>query len=173
MQSSPVWTWERSTDQSTWNPITGETSHRYTPQTDDEHQYLRVTATYTDVYGSQIARAVPTTAVAAAPVVMLELSDDAIAEDGGVSTVTATLDQELSAETVVTVRVTAVAPATTQDFRRVGQHYGSQQDNAHRDGDDHRQGQLRGRAQQDGDREWERAQLRPDSTGPDRQDADD
>ena len=50
------------------------------------------------------------------PTVMLVLSDDAISEKGGVSTVTATLDRVSSEETTITVSVTPVDPAVSGDY---------------------------------------------------------
>ena len=55
-----------------------------------------------------------------APTVTLNLSPDAIVENGGVSTVTAKLDRASSAETVVTVTATPDAPAGADDIRQTG-----------------------------------------------------
>ncbi len=52
----------------------------------------------------------------AAPTVTLHLSSDSIAEDGGSSAVTATLDHPSSEETTVTVSAAAVSPAVVGDF---------------------------------------------------------
>ena len=54
--------------------------------------------------------------VRVSPTVTLVLSDDAISEKGGVSTVTATLDRASSEATTVTVAVTPVDPATANDY---------------------------------------------------------
>ena len=51
------------------------------------------------------------------PAVTLTLSDSAISENGGAATVTATQDVTDSADTVVTVAVTPVSPATAGDYR--------------------------------------------------------
>ena len=51
-----------------------------------------------------------------APRVSLVLDPDVISEAGGVSTVTATLNQTLTAVTTVTVSASAVTPATGDDF---------------------------------------------------------
>ena len=55
-----------------------------------------------------------------APVVMLELDPPSISENGGVSTVTATLDGKSSEPTTVTVSATARSPAVVDDFRLHG-----------------------------------------------------
>ena len=54
------------------------------------------------------------------PVVTLELSPGAISEDGGVSTVTATLDRPSSGRTTVDVTAAPVAPAVAGDYRLSG-----------------------------------------------------
>ena len=51
-----------------------------------------------------------------APTVTLSLSDDPISEDGGVSTVTASLDHASSAVTTVTISVEPDSPATSSDY---------------------------------------------------------
>ena len=55
-----------------------------------------------------------------APTVTLNLSPDTVAENGGVSTVTATLDRATEAETVVTVTATPDAPAEAADIQQSG-----------------------------------------------------
>ena len=50
------------------------------------------------------------------PVATLQLSEDSIAENGGLSTVTATLSGESSTETTITVSAVAVSPAVAADF---------------------------------------------------------
>ena len=50
------------------------------------------------------------------PTVVLHLTPDSIGENGGSSTVTATLSKTSSAETVLTVTVAAVSPAVAADF---------------------------------------------------------
>ncbi len=48
-----VWVWERSISLGgSWQPITGQTSNSYTPQTSDIGFYLRVTVTYEDGHGT-------------------------------------------------------------------------------------------------------------------------
>ena len=54
------------------------------------------------------------------PTVTLNLSPDAVDENGGVSVVTATLDRTSGAETVVTVTATPVAPAVAADIQQSG-----------------------------------------------------
>ena len=50
--SGRSWTWERSTNRSSWSEISRATSDSYTPVTADIGYYLRVTAEYTDGHGS-------------------------------------------------------------------------------------------------------------------------
>ena len=52
--------------------------------------------------------------------VTLALDSDSISEDGGVSTVTATLDRASSEETTVTVSASAVSPAVSGDYTLSG-----------------------------------------------------
>ena len=47
---SETWRWERSPNSSAWTLISGASSGRYTPVTDDFGQFLRVTVDYTDGY---------------------------------------------------------------------------------------------------------------------------
>ena len=55
------WVWERSTDNSTWNTVSGANSATYTVGTADAGCYLRATLTYTDDSGpDQTARAATT-----------------------------------------------------------------------------------------------------------------
>ena len=46
-----VWSWERSSDRTTWSPIENTNSTVYTPTEADENHHLRVAATYTDRHG--------------------------------------------------------------------------------------------------------------------------
>ncbi len=46
------WEWERSTNNSTWNPVSGATGATYTVGTADAGNYLRATLTYTDDSGA-------------------------------------------------------------------------------------------------------------------------
>ena len=62
---SMVWQWERSSDKSTWTPISGAARWRYTPRSRDEGNYLRASVTYSDRQGAgKAARAVLALAVA-------------------------------------------------------------------------------------------------------------
>ena len=142
-----TWEWARSPNRSTWTDITtgvssSGTTSRYTPQTADVGQYLRATATYTDGTGTERTEAATTTAVVlAAPKVSLVLSQDSIAEQGGVSTVTATLDRAVS-----------VATRGNGDGQR-GESGGGRRLHAERDNADHpgeQDGQRRGRGDGDG-----------------------
>ena len=55
-----------------------------------------------------------------APTVTLVLTPDSIREDGGSTTVTATLDSASTRQTLITVSAAPVAPAVAEDFRLVG-----------------------------------------------------
>ena len=62
---SMVWQWERSSDKSTWTPISGAARWRYTPRSRDEGNYLRASVTYSDRQGAgKAASAVLALAVA-------------------------------------------------------------------------------------------------------------
>ena len=50
--SDLTWAWERSPDQAAWTSISGATSDAYTPVADDEGDYLRARAQYTDAFGA-------------------------------------------------------------------------------------------------------------------------
>ena len=66
--SSTAWSWESSSDQTDWSPISGAEAAAYTPVGDDVGDHLRVTATYTDRRGAgKTAQAVSTNEVQAAP----------------------------------------------------------------------------------------------------------
>ena len=60
------------------------------------------------------------TIIDATPQVTLALSSTSIGENGGVSTITATLDRASSAETTVTVAASAVTPAVAEDYALSG-----------------------------------------------------
>ena len=49
---TPTWQWERNDGREGWKTIDGATSASYTPTTADGDRYLRVSATYTDSFGS-------------------------------------------------------------------------------------------------------------------------
>ena len=60
-----VWQWERSSDKSTWTPISLGVGWRYTPRSRDEGNYLRASVTYSDRQGGgKAASAVLALAVA-------------------------------------------------------------------------------------------------------------
>ena len=62
------WRWERSSNQTNWTPIGGETADSYTPTTRDIGDYLRATAPYTDELGpDKSAQAIAAYAVAVGP----------------------------------------------------------------------------------------------------------
>ena len=49
--TSEAWTWDRSSDNSTWTPISEETSATYTPADTDVNKRLRANVSYTDAQG--------------------------------------------------------------------------------------------------------------------------
>ena len=66
--SGLAWTWERSTNRSTWTPINGADTAVYTPVLDDLGYYLRATAGYVDGEGpNKTAQSDPTDRVQAEP----------------------------------------------------------------------------------------------------------
>ena len=69
VSGSVTWSWERSLNRnSSWTPISGETSATYTPVAADENHYLRATASYDDGEGSgKSAEGVSANVVQAAP----------------------------------------------------------------------------------------------------------
>ena len=50
--SGEMWQWERSSNRSSWEAISGATSSTYAASSDDVDRYLRVTVTYEDTRGS-------------------------------------------------------------------------------------------------------------------------
>ena len=86
------------------------------------------------------------------PAVTLLLTPALIAEDGGVSTVTAALSHASGAVTTVTVSAAPVAPALAGDFRLNGAtlSIAAGATSSSGDGDDYRGGQRCGCARQDG-----------------------
>ena len=65
--SGTTWSWESSSDRSSWATISSATSASYTPVEGDVGRYLRATASYTDRRGSgKSAQAEPANAVQAA-----------------------------------------------------------------------------------------------------------
>ena len=66
--TSEAWTWEKSTDKSSWAAISGAEAGTYTPAAADEDNYLRVKAAYTDELGpGKSAQAVSERTVRIAP----------------------------------------------------------------------------------------------------------
>ena len=62
------WRWERSSNQTNWTPIGGETADTYTPGTGDTGAYLRATASYDDNESAgKSAQAIAAYAVAVGP----------------------------------------------------------------------------------------------------------
>ena len=109
----------------------------------------------------------------AAPIVTLVLTPDSISENGGSSTVTATVEQ--GSADPFTVTVSAVPPAGTGDLTlsdEQGPDFPGKCDGKHRRGHHHRREQRRGCARQDGDREG-RAVIGGTSDRPGRCDVDD
>ena len=97
-----------------------------------------------------------------APTVTLALSEDLIGEDGGETTVTATLSNPSSVQTSVTISVEPDSPATERglfDQCEQGIDYRRRSDRKHWDGDYNRSKQRSGHAQQD--RAGERRHLEP------------
>ena len=78
---------------------------------------VQVRATSDEGTGSWSDSGTGTTDANAAPGVTLALSDDSIGENGGVSTVTATVSPASAAAFTVTVAAAAVSPAVAADFR--------------------------------------------------------
>ena len=63
-----TWTWDRSSNGTTWDPISGAMQASYTPDPDDSGFFLRATAAYTDGEGpNKGARSDATERVRAAP----------------------------------------------------------------------------------------------------------
>ena len=57
---SREWSWERSTNRSSWNAINGATAATYSPVGDDRDHYLRVTASYHDGHSAKTLQATST-----------------------------------------------------------------------------------------------------------------
>ncbi len=66
VSGTPTWAWERSSNRSSWTPISGAASATYSPEAGDVDKYLRVTASYTDGESSGTTRTAQ--AVSATPV---------------------------------------------------------------------------------------------------------
>ena len=65
--TSVVWLWERSTDRVDWTTVIGAASDTYVPEVDDERNWLRVTASYTDGHGPNKSAEAMTSKVYPAP----------------------------------------------------------------------------------------------------------
>ncbi len=101
------------------NVVQGTGQFTFTPTPDEIHEgdeTVRVMG-MTSVDGVEVSEATLTLGDAeSVPVVTLELSGKTIDEDGGITTVTAMLDDASSAETTVEVVVSPDSPATSDDF---------------------------------------------------------
>ena len=98
-------------------------SSEYTPQSGDVTRYLRATATYRDRHHTASNPTPPVSAVSArvrVGSVVLELSPGTIDEDGGQTTVTATLTGRTISSRATEVTVSAESPGAAQAFRLSG-----------------------------------------------------
>ena len=101
--------------------ISGTNAATYALTHDDLGKRLRVLVLFRDGGGTwESVRSDLTDTVVARPVVTLELTPSSISENGGMSTVTASLDRPLSQSTTVTVSAAAQMPAVAGDFRLTG-----------------------------------------------------
>ena len=108
------------------NKMSGAATFTLTPvddEVDEPHKTVIVTGT-TTASDLSVAPAGGVTVTITdddpRPKAALELSHTSIAEDGGVSTVTATLDRPSSAVTTITVSHAPVSPTSSSDFTRSG-----------------------------------------------------
>ena len=102
--SSIVWTWSKSSDQTTWTAIAGATSSTYRPVAADVGSYLRATATYTDSRGSGKNAQQKTDAPVAAPPVGVSVSETALTlAEGGRAAYTVVLDGQPASDVVIEV----------------------------------------------------------------------
>ena len=112
-----AWQWIRVAAGGTETPITGATTASYTVVAADLGATLKVEVSFTDDDGTaETVASAATATVEAPPKVTLTLTPDSISENGGVSTLKALLDRASSQDTVVTVSVAPVAPATANDY---------------------------------------------------------
>ena len=103
--SSIVWTWSKSSDQTTWTAIAGATSSTYRPVAADVGSYLRATAAYTDSRGSgKNAQQKTDAPVAAAAQIGVTVSETALeVAEGGNSNYTVVLNNRPSSDVVIDV----------------------------------------------------------------------
>ena len=99
-----VWTWSKSSDQTTWTAIAGATSSTYRPVAADVGSYLRATAAYTDSQGSGNSAQQKTDAPVAAASIGVSVSETALTVAEGTSaTYTVVLDGQPASDVVIEV----------------------------------------------------------------------
>ena len=109
--------WIRVETDSTETDISGATSSTYTLVAADAGTTIKVKVSFTDDASNPETRtSAPTVVVVLKLSVVLKLMPDSIGENGGVSTVTASLNRASSTVTTVTVSAMAVDPAVSNDF---------------------------------------------------------
>ena len=102
--SSIVWTWSKSSDQTTWTAIAGATSSTYRPVAADVGSYLRATAAYTDSQGSGKNAQQKTDAPVAAAPIGVSVSETALTvAEGASATYTVVLDGQPASDVVIEV----------------------------------------------------------------------
>ena len=102
--SSIVWTWSKSSDQTTWTAIAGATSSTYRPVAADVGSYLRATAAYTDSQGSGKNAQQKTDAPVAPATIGVSVSETALTVDEGASaTYTVVLETQPTSNVVITL----------------------------------------------------------------------
>ena len=102
--SSIVWTWSKSSDQTTWTAIAGATSSTYRPVAADVGSYLRATAAYTDSQGSGKNAQQKTDAPVAAASIGVSVSETALTvAEGASATYTVVLDGQPASDVVIEV----------------------------------------------------------------------
>ena len=99
-----VWTWSKSSDQTTWTAIAGATSSTYRPVAADVGSYLRATAAYTDSQGSGKNAQQKTDAPVAAASIGVSVSETALTvAEGASATYTVVLDGQPASDVVIEV----------------------------------------------------------------------
>ncbi len=102
--SSIVWTWSKSSDQTTWTAIAGATSSTYRPVAADVGSYLRARAAYTDSQGSGKNAQQKTDAPVAAAQIGVSVSETALTvAEGASATYTVVLDGQPASDVVIEV----------------------------------------------------------------------